>query len=250
MLKIDMLPLLVVAALDFALIIIFSRRKLYRILPFFFCFIVANVVISMIRLSVMWEYQTYFKVFWSTEAIYAVLTLLVLHEIFHEVFQAFFDAWWWFRLIFPATVLVTFGITIYHVLVHGPSAINLIISLTMANSYLQGAIFAIFFLLVWILGSGWDNYAFGVITGFAVSTAGTWLLGTLRSEFGTRFNIVWKYGAPVASFIAIVVWLVTFQRTQPGIKWALGMGPEQMLQEVRQYLKILRKALGNPDDTN
>lgn len=251
--KLDILPSVIVAALHIFLVAIFWRRKLYRTLPFFFCFSIASIVISAIRISVIGTYQIFFKVFWATEAIYAVLTLLVLHEIFHEVFQAFFDAWWWFRLIFPAIVLITFGITIYHVLAYpptqAPSVINLVLSLSSANNYLQVAIFVVFFLLVWILGTGWDNYPFGVITGFATSTAGIWLVSALRSEFGTRFNMVWKYGLSVSNFIAVVVWLITFRRPQPETKWALGMAPEQMLEEVRQYIRILRKGLGNQDDS-
>lgn len=251
--KLDILLSLVGPILHSGLIAIFISRKLYRKLPFFFCFSFSTVIISVVRLSVSGTYQTFFKVFWATEAIYAVLTLLVLHEIFHEVFQAFFDAWWWFRLIFPAIVLITFGITIYHVLAYPPtqvpSVINLVLSLSSANNYLQAAIFVVFFLLVWLLATGWDNYPFGVMAGFAASTAGIWLVSALRSEFGTRFNIVWKYGLSVSNFLAVVVWLITFWRPQPETKWGLGMAPEQMLEEVRQYIRILRKGLGAHDDS-
>src|SRR5215510_10868996 len=75
------------------------RRKLHREFPFFFVYLVVAVLVPLLRLAISGDYPTFFKVFWTTEALYAVLALLALYEAFREVFLAFYTLWWWFALL-------------------------------------------------------------------------------------------------------------------------------------------------------
>jgi hypothetical protein len=251
--KIDILLLLVGPALQSILVLIFLKRKLYRQLPFFFSFLVAAITISGLRLSVIGSYRTYFKVFWITEAIYALWTLLVLHEVFRHVFSDLYAIWWWFRLVFPASVVIIAGLTINSTLRHPPAEappiISLVLSLSMADNYLQTGLFALLLLLLWLIGSGWEYYPLGITAGFAASTVGTWAVQALRSEFGTRFNQIGKYGQPAANFIAILIWLITFWKPRSEIQLKPKMSPEEMLEEVKGYLRALGKGLRKEDDS-
>jgi hypothetical protein len=69
------------------------RRNLHREFPFFFTYLVLSVLVSLLRLSVSGDYPTFFKVFWATEVLYAVLTLLVLYEVCLKVFLVFYQPW-------------------------------------------------------------------------------------------------------------------------------------------------------------
>src|SRR5579859_2148883 len=85
------------------------RRKLHREFPFFFAYLILSIVVPLVRLSVSGNYVTFFIVFWATEALYALVALLALYEVFHQVFLPFYTLWWWFRLLFTgAAVFIAF----------------------------------------------------------------------------------------------------------------------------------------------
>ena len=66
---------------------ILVKRRLYREFPFFFAYISAVIVVSGIRFWAIHDYSIYFKVFWSSEALYTVMALLALHEAFIHSIQ-------------------------------------------------------------------------------------------------------------------------------------------------------------------
>src|SRR5882724_2781743 len=99
--RIDVLLPVAGAALVSWLIAMFVRRCLYRQFPFFFCYLLCSVLSTGVRLAVSGNYRALFMVYWATEALYAVLALLALHEVFRRVFLGFY-LFWWFWLVFPA----------------------------------------------------------------------------------------------------------------------------------------------------
>src|SRR5690348_9970697 len=93
-------------ALMGCLSVLLVRRKLAQKLPFFFSYIILAILIELARLFFFGDYQLYFKVFWATEALYALLALLALHEAFHEVFILDYRDWPWFWMVFPGAVII------------------------------------------------------------------------------------------------------------------------------------------------
>src|SRR5882672_12212553 len=91
---------LVSVSLVIGLAVIFLWRKVNTKYPFFFAYILASILSTVARLSVSAHYETYFKVFWATEAIYAVFALLALHEAFRDVFILDYRDWRWFWMVF------------------------------------------------------------------------------------------------------------------------------------------------------
>jgi hypothetical protein len=226
---------------------ILTRRKLYTEFPFFFAYIISSILIAIVRLSVGDNYQTFFKVYWATEAIYALLALLALHEVFRWVFLAFFDNWW-FWLFFPsAFVAIATLAALYHfraLPAQADQIINLILSFGMAVNWVQAGLFVLFFVLVWFHGIRWRDYPFGIVVGFTVIATGSLGARWARSEFGTKFNSLASYAPAVAYLVAVVVWLITFIRPPEAEReWALNMTPEQMLHEIRQYIRIVERFL-------
>jgi hypothetical protein len=64
------------------------RKQQQRVYPFFVAFITFQVAESMALLPFARDSATYFYIYWVTAAVDVVLKLLVLTELFHDVYQA------------------------------------------------------------------------------------------------------------------------------------------------------------------
>jgi hypothetical protein len=252
MAKTDFIIGLSALLLEGGLAMLLIWRRTYREFPFFFGYILSSILITAIRLSLMGgDYLIFFKVYWATEVLYVVLALLALHEAFRCVFFGFYELRW-FGLLFPGVVAIISTIAITDALRHppaqAPQIIGVILSFGSAVSYVKVGLFGLFFLLVLLFGLRWRSYPFGIVLGFAAPAFGSWFAYGLRSEFGTKFNSLSKYAVPVAYLCGVALWLGTFVRPpDPEPAWLATMTPEEMLEVVQRYLKLL-KSLGKKHD--
>jgi hypothetical protein len=227
---------------------ILIRRKVNNAFPFFFVYVSSSIGFPILRLCVSSDYKLFFQIYWGTEAIYVFLALLALNEVFRKVFAAFYEKRW-FWLFFPVVVIAISALAVIYRLGSPPAQANqvmsFIISMGMAVNLVQALLFVLFFLLVWLNGIGWREYPFGIVMGFAAIAIVTFAANWARSEFGTRLNVVSSYAPAVAYILAVILWLNTFLRPpEPEPQWKLKITPEQLLGEIRQYSKILRKLRG------
>jgi hypothetical protein len=252
--KIDTIIGLLSLALVSVLVVLLIRRKVYREYPIFFGYILSSILIMAIKLSLIGgDYLIFFKVYWISEAFYAVATLFVLHEAFRRVFLEFYElSWFW--LLFPGVVAIIAAFAITHALrnppTQAPQIIGVILSFGNAVNYFKVGLFGLFFLLVLLFGLRWQSYPFGIVLGFAASGFGSWLVYALRSEFGTKFNIGLKYAIPVAYLCGVAFWLSTFIRPaapESTYGWLATQTPEEMLEVVQRYIKLLK---GSGRDTH
>lgn len=246
--KVDILLGLVALIMAALLAAVLVRRKANREFPFFFLYVCSSVVLPVLTLSVRNNYRLFFLVFWGTEAVYVVLALLALYEVFRKVFAAFYEKRW-FWLFFPSVVIAISALAVIYRLGSPPAQANqimsFIISMRMAVNLVQALVFVLFFLLVWFNGIGWREYPFGIVMGFGAIAIVTFAATWARSEFGTRLNVVSSYAPAVAYIVAVILWLKTFLRPPvPEPQWRLKITPEQLLEEIRQYTKILGKLRG------
>jgi hypothetical protein len=231
-----------------ALLCLLIRRRLLSEFPFFFLYVSASIAFITVKISVSGSYRTFFIVSWTAEAIYVLLALLALYEVFRKVFAAFYEKRW-FWLFFPVVVIAISALAIFYRLGSPPAQANqvmsFIISMGMAVNLVQALLFVLFFVLVWFNGIGWREYPFGIVMGFAVIAIGSFIGNWARSEFGTRSMLLFNYAPAVAYILAVIVWLNTFLRPpEPEPQWRLQITPEQLLEEIRQYSKILGKLRG------
>jgi hypothetical protein len=240
---VDFILSLTASGLVFGLVLIFIVRKLYAQFPCFFVYLVSSLVITATRLSFRSDYLTFFTVYWSTEALYSMLALLVLHEVFRKVFLAFylFRGFW---LLFPCAVLAIGLITFKSVILAPPQAprwVRGVLAVGVTTKYIEAGMFVVFVLLALALNVTWRNRAFGIVHGFAISALGTWLAYSVRSRFGIKFGAVATYGPPVAYILAVLFWLVTFLRREPASNEtrALPVAPDELVQEIRRYTDFL-----------
>jgi hypothetical protein len=223
------------------------RWKLHREYPLFFTYLFIAVLIPLLRLAVSRNYVTFFKVFWGTELLYAIIALLALYEVFREVFFAFYELWWWFRLVFPGVALIAITVAVIRTILHPPveatPLIGAILSSSRVVNYLEAILFGLFFLLVLLLGVPRRSYPFGIVEGFGIAALGALVAYGLRSEFGTKYNIFAKYAPAVAYVVSVLVWLDTFRRPpDPEVihAWREQVTPEQLLAQAREWLKIMK----------
>jgi hypothetical protein len=228
------------------LLAILIKRNLYREFPFFSAYISAVIVVSGVRFWAIHDYSIYFRVFWFSEAVYSVMALLTLHEAFRSVFNEFYEIWPWFRLVFPSAVGLFAWLKISDALSHppvqSPPIVTLILSAASTVNWIQAALFGLMCMLVWLVGN-WEYYPVGIVTGFAALSLGSWAAYASVSGFGTKFNVVGKYGPPLAYFLAVMIWLGTFlppPRPDKWEAWSKTVTPDQILSEVKEYLRTLK----------
>ncbi len=248
MVKTDSIIGFLALALVSVLAALLIRHKAYREFPFFFGYIISSILVMILKLCLIGgDYLTFFKVYWVAEAFYAVGTLLVLYEAFRRVFFGFYELWW-FRFLFPGVVAIIAAVAITEAFRHppaqAPQIIGVILSFGSAINYVKVGLFGLFFLLVLLFGLRWRSYPFGIVLGFAASGFGSWFAYGLRSEFGTKYNFLFKLIVPVAYLCGVALWLGTFVRPpDPEPAWLATMTLEEMLEMVQRHIKLL-KGLG------
>lgn len=236
---------LFVAGLLVCLVAIMWKRKIHRDFPWFFAYLISVVLATLIEDTVFRKPGPYFYTYWSCDAVSLTLALFALHEAFRHVFLVFYKVWPGFKIIFPATtsliVLLAGWNAVSHPALHAPQIVVVIVAVGKVVRYLQAGVFALFFLLVWILDLDWEEYPFGIVLGFTISAVGAWLEYDVRSEYGMRFITFLKRVGPITYFAAVLVWLAAFRRPQATPRqWLLGITPEQMLTQAKQYLAALK----------
>ncbi len=246
--NVDILLTLLEPIIGVCLAAVLARRKIHREFPFFFIYVSSSIVIGLLRLYVSSNYRLFFLVVWITEAIYIVLALLSLNEVFRKVFAAFYEKRW-FWLFFPVVVIAISALAVIYRLGSPPAQANqvmsFIISMGMAVNLAQALLFILFFVLVWFNGIGWREYPFGIVMGFAAIAIGGFIGNWSRSEFGTGSMPLFSYAPSVAYILAVILWLETFLRPpEPEPQWKLKITPEQLLDELREFSRIFGKFRG------
>ncbi len=193
-------------------------RGLHRQTRWFFIYTIYALVAEPLRFSVRHHEETYFYVYWATEALYTVLAFFAISEVFRGIFKSFYKIKGFWLLLPAVTILtlLTVGLRWHRLLMAVTYPIlGVIISSEIAVSFLQVGIFVLFFFLVSFFHLGWRQHAFGIALGFGIVAAESLVVFLLRSEFGTKFNPLVRIAGPITYVVAVVIWLVTFVSRQP-----------------------------------
>lgn len=228
--------------LEIVLLLLLIRGREYKGFPCFFCYAAFGVIADVARLVVR-NSDLYFAVYWATEAGYDILEIAVLYEVFWAVFRNL-SRIWWFRLIFPMTVVFAITLASIYSRTHPPQFSNplrvWIITGELAVRLLQVSVFALLVGLVSFLGLRWRQHAFGISAGFGVYATVALLATTKVSEFGTRFMFTWGVMLIVAYSIAVLIWIWFFSMpTQTG--QMRSESPPLSLQELDRYKQVARR---------
>jgi hypothetical protein len=219
------------------------RGEAYKIFPCFFGYTLFSVLATTIRFAVNANYVTYYFVYWTSEAAYAVLGFIVLYEVFRAIFRNLGQTWW-FRLLFPLSVLFTIALTAARTRqTPGPLPDEMatwIVTAELAVRLLQVAMFVLLAMLVPLVGLRWRQYAFGICAGFGFYATAALLTTTQYLDSGEGLTFFWGVSLVVAYSIAVLIWLWFFrapQKPEP----QRSENPPLVFEELQHYKELIRR---------
>ncbi|HLJ87739.1 MAG TPA: hypothetical protein VKZ53_13015 [Candidatus Angelobacter sp.] len=183
----------------------------------------------------------FYYLYWSTALIGEVFIIFVLRETFADVFSAFYVLKWFRRLVTSVT-LVSLAYAIARGFIHPAYQANslgkLVFSAEIGMQIIQAALIILFIWLWRFYRVEWDAPSFGIVAGFAFAISGSLVAYMLRSDFGTKLNLITKYSGSVSYIVAIVIWHISFLGKQS----VFAPRPvADSLDELKRYSTVLRK---------
>jgi hypothetical protein len=229
------------------LLCLLLRRRAYRVCPCFFSYVAFGVAAGVARFVVHNRPDAYYATYWTTEAGYDLLGILVMYELIRTVLRNLARTWWG-RVIFPV-VLIT-GVVLSLARAHavppqfsGRLAFYIVVG-EIAVRLVQALVFTGLVLIVLMLGLRWRQYPFGIATGFGGYSFVALLMTTKFSDFGTRFTFLFSVASLVAYSVAVLIWIWFFSVAQPPDPDLPALTPEALEQRqatLNQYLDWLRR---------
>lgn len=188
------------------------RRKLLRTYPFFFAYIVSEVMLFVVLFMNERDPNVYYYLYWVGTTISAALGFAVIHEVFSDVLRPFHALRDFSSLLFRWAGLVVMLIAIMSAMGGsgntglGSVALGLL-SLERSVRVMQCGLVLFLLMFSRYLGSSWRHRSFGIALGFGVFAVVEFVL--LGLQFASVMNRsmmnILNMGAYDA---AIVVWLV------------------------------------------
>jgi hypothetical protein len=225
-------------------------HKTLKWLPWFFSYLFINFVFGIVLLTIRHKEYAYTVVYWIGDAFVTFLILLAIYETFRLVFLKFY-AMRWFRVVFPAVTVALIGFGSLRAFWHSGSAetTSLVVSqiyyFEITAGILQVGIFFLFLVLVQFFRLPWKQYTFGIALGFGVSAAGSLVAFMVRSEFGTKFDPIFRFVVPLTYTIGVAIWLLTFLWPVPKASSVAtpALTPEAVVDELKQYTRTVKEIL-------
>lgn len=186
--------------------------------------------------------RAYYYVFFAGEAVLVVLSLAALHQVFYWVFEGFYRLHW-FLVFYWGTILVALGVAVRNAIINPPVHADLIASVILdveiAVNFVRMGIVSLFIVFHKLLDLDFRRYAYGIVIGFGIISAGTLISFLAFSGFGPKVIFFARNAPAVAYILGLLVWVGVFARPEPEEEREPPMSPEQMLKEIQSYLRAL-----------
>lgn len=178
-----------VTLLQAGIAIAMYRRKQHREFPVFWWYTVFHVVQSIIAfVASSVSYAVFFYVYWGTEAIDAIFTLVVLQEIFSKVFNPYSSLRNIGSVLFRWLAILLCLFAVFSAAVAPGVAADRFIRglLTMERSIqlIQTGVLLFLFLFSKLFGLTWRHHIFGMALGFGVYASISLVASSLEAQFG------------------------------------------------------------------
>ena len=202
------------SALLALLLFLMIRNRVHRVCPWFFAYVVFGVGAGVARFAVRNYQHAYYTTYWTSEAIYCVLGILAMYEVFRAVLRTLTHSGW-FQLIFPSVVIV--GVVLSLARAHAvPPRVNgllvYIVTGEIAVRFVQ--VLSVILTLIPLLGLRGQRYPLGVAAGFGLYSTAALLITAKVSDFGTRYAFLWSVVSVATYSMALLIWIWAFRLPQ------------------------------------
>lgn len=243
------------------LLVILLRRALYRRFPTFFAYCALRAVFTVLRLVVKKYPTPYFMLYWTTEALFFLVSFVAMAKILKPFFDVSSMRYRRGRLILPGCMALVVLISLLPAIFspinptfpgHFASAIY---SFVILMCVLEIALFILAGPLGYRYRLEWSQYESGILVGFGVLAIATLfadyvlLLRILHLRPTPGWEAMYRYSVDGALIPALIAWLVAFWRPEPPEKYEppdVSRYPElaEVLQQRANILKDLMRRLG------
>jgi len=236
------IPLGLLAVLLFLML----RNRAYKVCPWFFAYVAFGVCADVARFVAHDHPRPYFATYWTTEAGYEILGILVMYELLRMVLKNLAGRWW-ARLILPAALVLGIALSLAHARAAPPQFSGLRYYLVVgeiAVRLVQGLIFIGLVVAVLILRLRWRQYPLGIATGLGGYSLVALLMNLKFYDFGTRFRFLASMTLLVAYSVAVLIWIWFFsvpQKPDPELPAPTPEELERYQATLEQYLDWLRR---------
>ena len=216
-------------ALTPMLLILLIRRKQHRKFSFFVAYAAFCIIAEIIRNLGDGNMNRYFFIYWSTEAIYATLALLVIRQIFHRVLEVEYRLFRWMRFLLPVTLVLIFIFSFYESIQALDKVQKIIAAINGFDISVHAFEAALLFLVLalrFLFPARWLRYEFGILTGYALSSIVTISTDLIWLKYGKRYDWLYTNGPVIAFMITELIWIWTFSAPPKAIE-EITPGPEE-----------------------
>lgn len=235
-------------ALLAAIVALMVWRRLQREFPLLFGYFIVVIFAGAAQRTVLTHYSAlsmqYFYVYWLTEAITVMAAFAALYEVFLIRLFPSFHRTPVYRYLLPGAVIVATLLAVFvlfHVPHHGPNLLSVIVGeTTLALNFLQAALLLFFFVIVALMGRGWEWHEFGIALGYGVYAIVKLITTAVRAHAGYARTPVDNLPT-VGYFVALVIWLIYLSREykRPDINI-----PSELVDKAGTWNRLLRDVTG------
>lgn len=242
----NVLALVIPIILQVCILVLLLKRRLQRRFIWFFVYTIYSLLELIVRLVVSGHYKTYFIVYWSTEPMDLVMTVLVLRESFLSIFWPEIRLRW-FRWIFWSGIGLALVYGVWEAWALPPRQASRITWMIIDFEFGLNAVISIFGLLyggfIRLFGILEHQRESAIILGFTAIACIANFGWITRSVFGTRFRLLSGLLPAVAYIVGEIIWTRDLLRPE----WKLPE-PKLTLEEMNavmvRYVALLQKYLG------
>jgi hypothetical protein len=213
----------------------FVWRRLWRILPFFFVYLLFALLVGVIRYVALRSGRApYFYTYWVSDLVASVVVFLPVYEVFLRRLFAGFHKTRFYRSIFPLAAIVILILAVITALqAHDKGAAFQTASRVF--DFMRTAVLAFFIGLMLLMGRDWTRYDLGITLGFAIQAAVALANSAVRAGL--------HYTPPILGTIDIIaynlsclIWLITFWKPEKRTEFLSSeqLDPE-MLHQARSW---------------
>jgi len=216
-------------ALETMLLVCMVHRKLHRVFPRFFSYILFQALKSgVLFLTYRYYEQAYFDAYWTGSAISVILAATVMDEILLHVFKEYGGAQNLGAVIFRWACGLLFLLAVVTAITGQQNSADRVVAvvLTFDRSIrvMQCGLFCLLLILCRLLKNCWRQQVFGIALGFGVFASIEMILVSVAMSYGGSAGPTISLVKSVAYNAVIILW-IAYLRQQAHTIPAVEMAP-------------------------